>query len=43
MNYAKKVLTTLALAAVAVVGVGTGPALADNHISSPSPSQPLGG
>ncbi|GAA2457595.1 hypothetical protein [Streptomyces macrosporus] len=41
MTRVKKILTALAIAA-AVVSAGAAPALAENHVPSPSPSQPLG-
>ncbi|HZG06969.1 MAG TPA: hypothetical protein VE546_25960 [Streptomyces sp.] len=42
MTRVKKFLAVLAIA-TAMVGLGTAPALAENHVPSPSPSQPLGG
>ncbi|WP_274389092.1 hypothetical protein [Streptomyces taklimakanensis] len=41
MTRLKKILTALTVA-VAMVGVGAAPALADNHAYSPAPSQPAG-
>lgn len=41
MTPMKKFLTALAVA-IAMVGIGTAPALAENHVPGPLPSHPSG-